>query len=196
MGLAQSAFDNAVKHYNVAIDHLETIGSAVSSVKPDYSLNEAKRQFDIILQTILVRAATADSLFEQVEASFIDKITDYGDVLNWINQKFGTTFEWDKFYMLKESDVDHFFDLLDSELVKLAVDFCVPLAIADVVIEFDYYEAFSNSLVGILGSFAYVDADINSEPEKWALAKNMAKYFADPYTSALELANKALSKMK
>ena len=43
-------------------------------------------QFDMILQATLLSMALSDGNFDRLEQQFVDKITDYGDLLTYIKQ--------------------------------------------------------------------------------------------------------------
>ena len=92
MGRAQELFDQAVKSYNEAIQLIKAMDQTFQEVvfknHPEnrYDTRITFAQFDMILQAVLLNMAVSDGEFDRLEQQFVDKITDYGDLLTYIKQ--------------------------------------------------------------------------------------------------------------
>ena len=106
-GLACNLYEDAKKIVKDLSDYAKTIAS-------EFSYDIAMRQFDMILQAVLLNVAVEDGQFVNVEAQFIDKITDYADVLVRVNNKIKedepswTNVSWSDIGALSEDARDKF----------------------------------------------------------------------------------------
>ena len=92
MGRAQELFDQATGYYDHAVGLIrkmdELFQNAAFKNDPGrrYDPRLTLAQFDMILQATLLSMALSDGNFDRLEQQFVDKITDYGDLLTYIKQ--------------------------------------------------------------------------------------------------------------
>lgn len=196
MGIAQEQFDRAVTDYKKAIFYLDEIGDILSEVKNDFSSNTLKAQFDIILQFTLFKTAIGDSDFRRVENQFIEKITGYGDLLAWLNNKCDTNFEWDNFLCMPEHTISEFIDAASQAATKLTAEFLASVSLAEILKNFNYSEAIIRQVNRICTAFTYVDGDGENKQEDAAMFAAIEHYFEKPLAFGRSQAKEALASMR
>jgi len=158
---AQECFDNACEHYEKAQNLIEEMGEIYSRCRVDSSFNiqRAKKQFDILLQTILLKIACADNEISSVESKFIDKITDYIDILSMLELNFtsGRPITWANLETLNPSNYDDFCDSIDKWSKEHIDALLKVLIIADYSSKFDYLEAFTENILSIANNLCQTD---------------------------------------
>ena len=91
-------------------------------------------QFDLLLQGVLLHIALADGHFDLYEQQFIDKITDHGDLMKFIESKTNgeLDFQWADVNQLSRQEQLGFLNMVDTWLQSdLCDDFIRPLATLD-----------------------------------------------------------------
>ena len=85
-------FERAEQAYDRAIHLIRTLDKSFQSAafqdtpEERYDTRITLYQFDVILQAILLRMALTDGNFHRLERRLIDKITRYGDLLNYLRR--------------------------------------------------------------------------------------------------------------
>lgn len=77
----------AIKTYNEIKELIYELGSEVKRVLPDFNIDTALSQYDLILQSILISAAAADGNYISLENEFIKTIVDSGDIIDTFNSR-------------------------------------------------------------------------------------------------------------
>ncbi len=118
------------------------------------------RQFDYILQAVLLRVAAEDGYFLEEEKRFIKKITDYGDLLAFISQKRKINITWDSLDSLGIKDLkDISLRIFAVELTEIIKNFVTPFAIVDALLPKNYAEELSEKIMTICAALCACDAD-------------------------------------
>lgn len=156
--VAQRNFDLACNAYEEAKELVRELTSYVKMVSLDFSFEIAMRQFDLILQGILLRTATEDGYFLDEERQFIEKITDYGDIMSHFNNK-GISISWDNFDDYANEDQKELSLKMIVALTELANDFITPFAMVDAIFPKDYCEILTEKMGLICISLAQCDGD-------------------------------------
>ena len=157
-GLACNLYEDAKKTVKDLSDYAKTIS-------PEFSYEIAMRQFDMILQAVLLNVAVQDGKFVNVEAQFIDKITDYADVLVRVNTKIkeeNSSWEnmtWGDIEYLTEENKDKFGLIVANIVDEIAEDFTQYFAAIDVVEDRDYLEELQAYIIKISMLLSAVDGD-------------------------------------
>lgn len=143
MGNAQELFNRACNAYNNIIKVLELTDKAFQDVA--YKNDPSKRydtkvtlaQFDMILQGILLSVGCSDGDFDGTEVQFVDKLTDYGDVLMYIKRETDGQLDltWDVVARLDNATQQKLVKLIPHLLNKLCDSFVKPLALMDKVMD-------------------------------------------------------------
>lgn len=178
---ANRNFSLACRTYDEAKEVIRELTTYVQAASPDFSFEIAMKQFDMILQGILLRTAADDGYFLDEERQFIEKITDYGDIMSYFNKK-GIPISWDSFEGLSVEDQKDISLKMVVLLKEMANDFVTPFAIVDALLPKDYCEIITEK-IGIIGlSLAACDgdADDSSDFKKeagvvYVLVNNMIK---------------------
>lgn len=194
MGQAQQKFDEAVKHYDAAVELIKALDQTFQQVAfqndpgKGYDVRITLAQFDIILQAILLRQAIADGNFDRLEQQFIEKITDYGDLLNYIKQDSNGQLDltWQQLTALNPQTVRQLADMLPKILSKVCDDFVGPLAIVDKAItDIDFFDKLTDHIAGICAMLGIVDND-DDRREGEAAASAIVKLLYDRWTAVTQ----------
>lgn len=137
--------------------------------KKDLKKDELLKQFDYLLQIMLMYIALIDSHISPIELRFIDLITVDGDCLKELNKLKGTSYTWDN---LSDSFVDkdsfnkfvdetaYLFDLKINQLIMF-------LASADAFTDEYEINYFYDKIKEILLIFINFDGNVNHIEEKF-----------------------------
>lgn len=194
MGQAQQKFDEAVKHYDAAVELIKALDQTFQQVAfqndpgKGYDVRITLAQFDIILQAILLRQAIADGNFDRLEQQFIEKITDYGDLLNYIKQDSNGQLDltWQQLAALNPQTVRQLADMLPKILGKVCDDFVGPLAIVDKAItDIDFFDKLTNHIAVICAMLGIVDND-DDRREGEAAASSIVKLLYDRWAAVTQ----------
>lgn len=166
MGRAQELFDQAVKSYDEAIQLLKAMDQTFQEVvfknQPEkrYDTRITFAQFDMILQAVLLNMAVSDGEFDRLEQQFVDKITDYGDLLNYIKQdsKGQLDLTWSQVGNLSAATQHKLVDALPAILDNLCDSFVKPLAMVDKAVDsMDFLRKLEGCIANISVCFSFVD---------------------------------------
>ena len=162
--IATEKFNLACKLYVEAKEVIRELTSYVKTAYPDFSFEIAMKQFDLILQGVLLRTAAEDGYFLEEERLFIEKITDYGNIISYFNKK-GVSVSWDIFTSFSNEDLKDFSLKLLVALKDLADNFVTPFAMVDSKLPKDYCEILTEKMVFICLSLAQCDGDSIESPD-------------------------------
>lgn len=174
MGRAQELFDRAVKSYNEAIQLLKAMDQSFQEVvfknQPDkrYDTRITFAQFDMILQAVLLNMAVSDGEFDRLEQQFVEKITDYGDLLTYIKQdsKGQLDLTWAQVANLSPSTQQKLVQMLPAILDNLCDSFVKPLALVDKAIDtVDFMRKLEGYIAEISVFLSYVDGNSDEGEE-------------------------------
>ncbi len=169
---AQEKFDVAREHYQKAMQHIETITTICEKAAKGTDLF-LKNQFDVILQTALLKLATQDGHFSHTERQFIEQIVDNGDVLDFVNQKYGTELTWDGIEVSSVEEIDEFWDKLLDVIQNLMNEFFRRVFLVNEAISPEFWKGVINAVTSICEIFAVLDDDAMVEEDviqKWVYA--------------------------
>lgn len=166
MGRAQELFDQAAKSYDEAIQLLKAMDQTFQEVvfknQPEkrYDTRITFAQFDMILQAVLLNMAVSDGEFDRLEQQFVDKITDYGDLLNYIKQdsKGQLDLTWSQVGNLSAATQHKLVDALPAILDNLCDSFVKPLAMVDKAVDsMDFLRKLEGCIANISVCLSFVD---------------------------------------
>lgn len=172
MGRAQELFDQATKAYDRSIDMIrrmdQVFQDAAFKHDPDkrYDTRITLAQFDMILQATLLSMALSDGNFDRLEQQFVDKITDYGDLLNYIRQdsKGQLDLTWSQVASLRPDTQAALVKALPAILDKLCDSFVKPLALVDKVVDqVDFLNQLEHNVAEICVCLSFVDGDSDND---------------------------------
>lgn len=194
MGIAQVSFDNAILAYNKAMKCLDVIGDVNRGLDHNFSDIELKRKFDIVLQIVLLRVGISDYDFCRVERQFIQKITSYGDFLDWLNTSFNQNLTWEMLENLPERNIKDFLDVevISNNGLKIATSMMGYVAIAELFSSMKYSEILIEQMCQILGCFICVDGNSYKWEEQMAVDA-IKEYLQEPLDMARKLAKEHFS---
>ena len=192
MGRAQELFDQAAKSYDEAIQLLKAMDQTFQEVvfknQPEkrYDTRITFAQFDMILQAVLLNMAVSDGEFDRLEQQFVDKITDYGDLLNYIKQdsKGQLDLTWSQVGNLSAATQHKLVDALPAILDNLCDSFVKPLAMVDKAVDsMDFLRKLEGCIANISVCLSFVDgssdkseANANCEMVTQLLEKRWRQY--------------------
>ena len=177
MGKAQELFDRAVVKYDDCVTLIRTLDEAFkAATEKDYDTKITLAQFDWILQAVLLNTALADGDFDRLERQFVDKITDYGDLLFYIKKKTDgqLDLEWDDIARMDTNTQSKLMELLPVLLAETCDSFVAPLALVDSAVDtMDFLKALTDNMVEIIYDLSAVDG--TSEEREAAAAAEMTR---------------------
>ena len=156
--IAQQNFDASCSLYEEAKGIIKELVNYARSVSPDFSYDVSMRQFDLVLQAVLLRIAVEDGYYLDEERQFIEKITDYADIMTYFKNK-GVNISWESFISLSDSDRKELSLKMVVALDEILTDFITPFAIIDKALPRDYCTDLTNIIGGICIGLARCDAD-------------------------------------
>lgn len=166
MGRAQELFDQATRAYQNSIDMIRKMDEAFQNAafKNDpgkrYDTRITLAQFDMILQATLLSMALSDGNFDRLEQQFVDKITDYGDLLTYIKQDSQGRLDltWSQVASLREDTQTSLVQALPAILDQLCDSFVKPLALVDKVVDdVDFLQQLERNIAEICVCLSFVD---------------------------------------
>lgn len=192
MGYAQNRFDRALAEYQEALDCLDElieVGEKYDMYQPEETI---KAQFDVILQLSLLNVAISDDDFSDIERQFIEKITQYGDLVDWINQNFDK-FEvsWDHIYSMSESVLGELIEAIHEGAHDVFVQFFSMVVLLDELSDNNYLNEITHKVAKICGALVVIDGDID-ENEKPAIIESIDSFFLEPIQTAKSSLKEAL----
>lgn len=156
---AVANFKLARKHYNIVKSLIEELSSLAQAKQVDFSYEKAMQNFDLLLQSILLRTAVEDGCFQSEERQFIEKLTDYADLMTYVLNNTDIDVSWDSFSSLgneKQKDLSlDIFVVLDD----LVNDFVFPFASIAAALPKDYCEEITTAMIKISACLAGCDSD-------------------------------------
>ena len=156
--IAQQNFDASCSLYEEAKGIIKELVNYARSVSPDFSYDVSMGQFDLVLQAVLLRIAVEDGYYLDEERQFIEKITDYADIMTYFKNK-GVNISWESFISLSDSDRKELSLKMVVALDEILTDFITPFAIIDKALPRDYCTDLTNIIGGICIGLARCDAD-------------------------------------
>lgn len=175
----------AKEHYNQIIALLNEIGKQVQEIDSKYSIETSIKQFDLVLQTIMLNQVIADGDFDNNELDFIQDIVTAADLVEYYNviaDKSYTfeTLSWgglqkfnNKSLNIVLRDINKIMEPIEDELTYL-------LAIIDSKTEKNEFEMFLKNIALILSCVNFIDEKVTEE-EKTATVSNLMKHFVKRY---------------
>lgn len=88
---AQEHFDKAYDNYTEALALIEEV--CASDKRNAHNVEQLRRQFDVIVQYVLLKVAIADGEFSEIEGAFIDNLTDNMKILHLLGLG-GDEYNW------------------------------------------------------------------------------------------------------
>ena len=185
---AQDCFNAACSYYNEARSIVEELSNLAKRINSKFQFEIAMRQYDQLVQAVLISAAVADGQYMQIESDFINKITDYADVLAGFNNEMKkNNSEWVDFTW---DNIDDFANSVETETKNrlvamiltyvddLAADFVKWFAPIDGAMGQNYLEDLVSKTCGIILAFTGVDgddleADNSDSVKEYGMAKRM-----------------------
>ncbi len=140
----EQCFDYACAEYSNAKSIISDLSETAMKVSENFSYEIAMKQFDMILQAILINIAVDDKDFCAYELAFIKNITDYADVLAIVNANLKkqnaewVDIEWAHINHLEPENKDKFAIICAAVVSGIADDFTKYFAPIDVIDDRDF----------------------------------------------------------
>lgn len=177
MGRAQELFDLASAKYDQAIELIRTMDKAYQDAarkadpsRSGYDPKVTLAQFDWILQAILLTQSISDGDFDRLERQFVDKITDYGDLLTYISQKTNGDLKltWDRIASLDQDTQAKLVAILPALMDETCNSFVAPLALVESALgQFDFLKALTSIIGDIGAALASIDGSVETKEAEY-----------------------------
>ena len=177
---AQQCFDQACIVYENAKSIIGDLTVAAKEISPEFNGEIAMRQFDLLAQAIMLNCAVQDGVFNELEATFIENITEYSDILVVVNGEMKK--ENPEWYDFKWSDIDLLtpenkekFGYICADVVKrFADEFTFFFSGIDYIDDNrDYFEEIQTCLFNLITFISAVDEG-GFDAESGATAENIS----------------------
>lgn len=157
----QALYDEACKHYRNLQLIIRKIGLMLESVENiHYSTTQALYQMDYALQYMLLVQAVSDGVVDHFEQQFIDMITEHGDLMAIINNKYDTQFSWGSLELYNNKTIYTMIIGITQDVVNSTYDFVMGIAAVDAIItDHDYYADIRDEILNIAECLACIDND-------------------------------------
>lgn len=164
---ARDAFNHACAKYDEAVDLIKELSVLTKVVAKDFSVDvkNALSHYDLFLQCILLRVALQDGLFVENEKIFIEKITDYADLMNFINHVLGDqslswqSISWDSLGQMNQELRVKISNIATEIMSDSAELFVTPFAVVDATTPKNYIDELVTITYAIIVDLALVDGD-------------------------------------
>ena len=197
--IAQKNFKLACEVYEQSKDTIKELSTYMRMVSPDFSFETAMKRYDLVLQGILLRAAVEDGYFLEEEQQFIEKITDYHDIMSYFNGR-GISISWNIFDDISNEQQKKLSIKMLAALKELADDFVTPFAMVDAVFPKDYCEELTTQMGLICTGLAGCDGDdLNSDVARSELTVSLVlidKLIKDKWQEVKTKSNKSNTQNK
>ncbi len=158
--------DRAEGAYDRAIALIRSLDESFQrSVGERYDTRVTLYQFDLILQAILLNMALTDGNFHRLERRLLRKITDYGDLMEYLRRegRFGDL-TWDSLATLPAEEQQRLLGELPALLERTCRGFVQPLALVDGAMDsIDFLEGLEGELQTIAQCMSRVDGEERAE---------------------------------
>ena len=203
----QELFRYGYGEYKKAILHIEAMDKFISQSKIGYTAADAKRDFDIVIQGMMLRVAIADNNASDVEIDYIKSIVDTGDILRFVRE--GTNgkldIPWNMLTLLGKETYNKLLAALEDPLVGVMKRFVLPYALMEIILKQNIFDKFKEAILGIITPLCMVDGDFKGMDEKlsavqtikmfencWEEIKNKATQEQNKHTPAASPAGNTL----
>lgn len=173
MGQGQQLFNEAMGHYQHAIELVKMLYQVHRDAEQSYSgrtqpVNEQQPliYFDLILQAILLSLAVSDKNFDPMEQQYVEKITDYGDLTDYLRwwSKGKTDLTWQKIAEMSPATQQQLVGMLPDVLDRLCDDFVAPLAKVDSAIrETNFLSQLTEEIYRISSILGFMDGQVTAQ---------------------------------
>lgn len=186
----QDLFNIASRNYLEAHKLVSDLGVALAAAVPDFDVRGAYCGMDIIIQYVLLETALADGKFTEIEGEFIDKITDYFDVIHLFdNIPDGMNWKWFATHA-PFSDISNIIGELKNLAEVHMTKFAELFAMLDAAVkDLDVLGEMVKHIAQIATCFALVDGN-GEEIESKTAADVTNRYLILPW---LEMRNKMIN---
>ncbi len=162
---ARDAFNYACAEYEKAKDLIKELSVWTKTVVKDFSVEKALSYYDLFLQCILLRVALKDGIFGENEKVFIEKITDYADLMSLTNNIMRDRYlswrniDWDDLLQMDQEARVKISDLATLIMNDSVESFVTPFAIIDAATPREYIDELMDITMAIVVGLAFVDGD-------------------------------------
>ena len=158
----QELYDEACKYYKDLQLIVRKLGLVLESTDGlNFSTTDALLKMDLALQYILLIQAVSDGEVDHFEQQFINLITEHGNLLGLLNERYNTNCTWDSLEIYNSKTIYTMLIGLAPDFCNLTSDFIVGMAVVDAIIkDHDYYADIRNDFLNIAGCLAGIDKDV------------------------------------
>ncbi len=188
----QEIFNVALNEYARVENEIDELSALVQKVYPKFSAEVAKRQFDLILQTILLKVAIANGELCNIEKEFIAKITSHTSITELFKKKDGSIMQWEEIVDAGVKGAEFVLDKIATYIDEKTKEFLQYFAPMDVVIEKDYLAVFKDAMFTIAKCFIMIDGKV--EQKEVDVAGSLLAEFLSTWDSMVESGREHLAK--
>ena len=157
----QELYDEACKYYKDLQLTVRKIGLMLESVEDiDFSTTNALYQMDYALQYVLLLQAVSDGEVDHFEQQFVDMITEHGDLLCIINDRYDANLSWETLELFNNKSICTMLTGIIDDMSYIVLDFVTEMAMVDAIItDYDYYADIRKDFLNIAECLACIDND-------------------------------------
>ena len=156
----------ACSKYEEIKDTIAEMTELVNQVNGGLKYEAAMTAFDLMIQATLLNVAVVDGSFQTIEKEFITVLTEYGDLMNFVNNEAKTQdstwidVEWDDIEDLDAETKKKLAAIAASVVDPYATSFVNIFAVIDKLVEErDYLCTLREAVCSIIISLSLIDGD-------------------------------------
>ncbi len=160
----------ARKCYSEAFNYLETIGNLVEEVYEEdgeqFDKNYFYAQFDCILQFSMLEMAIADGKLHKKELELIRDITQYGDLVTYVNSAFNKKITWNTIIDSSVTSIRSWLNSFKDKIESEGENLMAYLVIFDTNTDNEYTKGLTSKIHGVAYAVNNVDGKLNRAEEE------------------------------
>ncbi len=184
------SFDRAAEHYSLVEKYVQSVGDKIEEAmgKENFQSEIFVRQFDFVLQIILLKVITADGEADWSEIFAIKNIPQHGDITEYLNANMQDKISWESFAGADIQRLAAFSSMLDTSLDNILANFMESVAFVDVNGETKerVFIEIANGVDKIATAVAGVDGLIEGS-ERFRIYESIISILRKKYDEAVEL---------
>ncbi len=163
----RSILERAVEGYSKSIEVLkgfsEYMDGLMKKAGKEFNPKHPLISFDIMLQYSFLQTALHDGTIAESEITFIEEITDFGDLCGYISAVTKVDISWAELYNSKESDVADFLNNFKPFIDSASSEFVALFATMDKATDHDYLQDLIENVSLMLTGLSAIDGSLSSD---------------------------------
>lgn len=159
---SQELFDKAKVAYKKAECIVNKLSQIAYNTNNKFNVNIPMKQYDLIVQALVLYIASADGKMQLVEVSFAKQIARYDDILEYVRKKRGLSLDWESVSFLDENSAKQLAEICGKLALDLGETFVSIFGTIDAMVDDeDFISELTDATMEILGCAMLIDGNID-----------------------------------